>query len=171
MSKVVFVIAPKMFQDFELSEPKEVLESKGVECLVASKTKGACFGGLGSTVHAALSLDELSSTDSSFDGIVFVGGGGASIYFDDKKTLALVKNFFESGKVLAAICIAPSIFANAGVLSGKKATSFPSEQKNLSSKGAHFTGAGVEVDGKIITASGPSHAKRFGQEIAKALGK
>jgi protease I len=71
--------------------------------------------------------------------------------------------------ILAAICAAPSILANAGLLKGKTATSFPDEGENLKAKGANFTGQGLEIDGRIITADGPAHAKQFGEAIVKAL--
>ncbi|MHC4062693.1 MAG: DJ-1/PfpI family protein, partial [Planctomycetota bacterium] len=74
------------------------------------------------------------------------------------------------GKVLAAICIAPVVLANAGLLNGVRATSFLSERETLQVAGAEFTGAPVERDGLIITASDPSAANLFGRAIADALG-
>ena len=71
--------------------------------------------------------------------------------------------------LLAAICIAPSILANAGLLEGKKVTSYSSEASNIKSKGANYTSRPVEQDGKIITADGPGSAKAFGKAIAEAL--
>jgi protease I len=70
---------------------------------------------------------------------------------------------------VAAICIAPVILANAGLLNGKRATSFSSEKNTLVTKGALVSVNGVESDGKIITAEGPSHATEFGEMILKAL--
>jgi protease I len=59
--------------------------------------------------------------------------------------------------------------ANAGVLSGRRATVFSSEAGKLKAKGAEYTGAKVERDGKIITGSGPEAAEEFGRAIVKAL--
>ncbi|MBC7348303.1 MAG: DJ-1/PfpI family protein, partial [Clostridia bacterium] len=75
----------------------------------------------------------------------------------------------EQGKVLGAICLAPVTLANAGVLAGRKATVFSPEAKRLEAAGAKYTGAGVEIDGRIVTASGPENAKDFGEAIAALL--
>jgi protease I len=72
-------------------------------------------------------------------------------------------------KIVGAICIAPVTLANAGILTGKKATVFESETKKLKDKGANCTRKNVERDGKTITANGPKAAKEFGETIAKAL--
>jgi len=103
-----------------------------------------------------------------YDAVVFVGGTGSSAYFNNQKALDLAKQFYDSGKVTAAICIAPTILANAGVLSGKKATAFPSERSNVNAVGT-YTGSSVEVDGKIVTGSGPEAAVEFGKKIVETL--
>lgn len=59
--------------------------------------------------------------------------------------------------------------ANAGILSGKKATVFTSEEGKLKDKGAECTGRSVERDGSLITANGPKAAREFGNAIAQAL--
>ncbi|MCX8158167.1 MAG: DJ-1/PfpI family protein [Candidatus Diapherotrites archaeon] len=164
---VVMVIAPGNFRDEELFKPKEILEKAGVNVKVASLERGTYIGKLGSKADATLSLNEISVND--FDAIIFVGGPGASIYFDNNKALSLANDFYKKGKVVGAICIAPSILANSGILSGKKATAFPSEESNIKKRGAIFTGNSVEVDGKIITANGPDAAKSFGEQIVKLL--
>ncbi|MBU2100668.1 DJ-1/PfpI family protein [Candidatus Micrarchaeota archaeon] len=165
--KVVFVIAKSNFRDEELFHTKEELEAKGIQTVIASIEKGPCLGSRGETAKAELSLDEINSEE--FDGIIFVGGGGAQIYFRNQTALNLAKKFSSEKKIVGAICIAPSILANAGLLKGKKATSFPSEETNLKNKGAVYTGKPVESDGKIITANGPGAAREFGKRIAELL--
>jgi protease I len=167
--KVVFVIAKSNFRDEELFHTKEELESKGIETVIASIEKGPCLGSRGATAEAELSLEEIDSEE--FDGIVFVGGAGAQAYFNNQTALNLAKKFFKEKKVVGAICIAPSILANAGLLKGKKVTSFPSEESNLKEKGAIYSGKPVESDGKIITANGPGAARDFGVKIAELLKK
>jgi protease I len=166
--KVVFVIAQKDFRDEELLEPKNLLAGKGVECFIASKNKGTHRGMLGAIVESTLSLKEV---DNSFDAIIFIGGSGATQYFNDPEAQGLAVKYMDLGKLVAAICIAPSILANAGVLNGKKATCFSSESQNLKSKGAIYTKKPIEVEGNIITASGPIVARKFGEYIAHSLGK
>lgn len=165
--KVAMIIAPNNFRDEELFVPKEILEKSGAKVFVVSKDVSEARGMLGGRAKVEIDLKDLNVDD--FDAIVFVGGTGASIYFDDKKALEIAKRAFEKNKVLAAICIAPSILANAGVLEGKRATAFPSEEENLKEKGAIYTDEDVTVDGKIVTAKGPFAAEKFGREIARLL--
>ena len=87
----------------------------------------------------------------------------------DIPPMKIARDAVVQGKVLAAICIAPSILANAGVLEGVEATSFPSEKGNLIAKGANYTGADLTVDGNTITANGPGAARKFGNAVVDAL--
>lgn len=107
--------------------------------------------------------------ESDYDGIVFVGGGGSKEYFDSPIAHKLAQNFCSKGKLTSAICIAPAILANAGLLNKKRATSFPSSAETLKAKGAVFTGSGVESDGRIVTGSGPEAAKKFGEKLVEVL--
>jgi protease I len=166
MKKVVFVIAQSNFRDEELAIPRMLLAKNGIECMIASKHAGSSKGMLGDIVDAQVSIDEI---DDSFDALIFIGGSGASQYFDDGKALSLARLYFGENKIVAAICIAPSILANSGILKGKKAASFASEKENLKSKGAIVSNKAVEVSGKIVTASGPIAAKAFGEEILALL--
>ena len=164
--RVVFVIAQRDFRDEELLEPRNVLISKGIECFIASKNKGSHKGMLGAIVESTLSLKEV---DNSFDAIIFVGGAGATQYFDDPEAQGLAAKYKDMNKLVAAICVAPSILANAGILNGKKATCFSSVAERLKSSGANFTGSSVETDGRIVTASGPLSAKAFGEAVFSAI--
>ncbi|MDP2974442.1 MAG: DJ-1/PfpI family protein, partial [Candidatus Diapherotrites archaeon] len=164
---VLLIIAPSNFRDEELFDTKTELEKAGAATTIASKQTGTITGMLGGTAEATLSLSAVKVSD--YDAVVFIGGSGASAYFNDSTAQKIAKDAAAQGKVLAAICIAPSILANSGLLQGKNATAFSSESGNLQSKGANYTGSAVTVDGKIITANGPAAAKQFGKEIVKAL--
>lgn len=165
--KILFILAPEKFRDEEFFQPKEILESKGVQVTVASKVAGEITGMLGAKVNADLELGRVNIED--YDVVVFVGGSGAGKYFNYPIALQLAKNAVSMGKILGAICIAPTILANAGVLLNKKATAFPSETNNIRKKGAVVTNLPVVKDGRIITAQGPHAARAFGEEIIKAL--
>ncbi|MCS7131535.1 MAG: DJ-1/PfpI family protein, partial [Hadesarchaea archaeon] len=92
-------------------------------------------------------------------------------YFNDERALSIAKDAAKKGKKVGAICIAPIILANAGVLEGKRATVWNGDfVRMLKERGAKYTGKQVEVDGNIITANGPTAAKEFGRTIAKELG-
>jgi protease I len=161
------VIAQNGFRDEEFFEPRDVLIKSGIEVRVASEEVGMARGKLGGMVMPDLTVGEVGVDD--FAAVIFVGGPGTVVYLDDPAAHKLAKDFFAAGKIVAAICMAPSILANAGLLNGKKATAFPNEKANLVTRGAKFTGAAVEVDGKIITACGPEAAKEFGEKIVELL--
>lgn len=165
MAKALFIIAPADFKDEEYFVPKRVLEENGIESATCSSSSQAKSVG-GKIVKPDILLSK-GTTD--YDAIIFVGGAGARAYFNDKKAQQLAKGFNSQGKIVAAICIAPSILANAGILEGKRATSFPSEQDNIKSKGAVYTDEDVTVDGNIVTANGPRAAEEFGKKIVEML--
>ncbi len=165
--KVLMIIAQNGFRDEEFFEPRDIFVKNGIEVKVASERIGMARGKLSGTVMSDLTVGE--SRESDFDAVVFVGGPGAAVYLNDPAAHKLAKDFYEAGKIVAAICMAPSILANAGILSGKKATAFPNEKANLVAHGAEFTGATVEVDGKIVTGCGPEAAKEFGEKIVELL--
>jgi len=166
--KILMVIAPNNFRDEEYFTPREVLENANASVFVTSLEEEA-VSVAGKTVTVDFTLDKASVDD--YDAIVFVGGPGAAVYFDNEKAISLAKDFYEAGKVVAAICIAPSVLANAGILEGKKATAWPSEQGNLEAHGATYTGEQVTVDGRIVTGKNPTAAQEFGNKIAEILAK
>lgn len=166
MAKVLMVISPNGYQDFEYEETKKVLVENGHTITTASTTETA-LGALGGATKIDTLLGQTNSTN--YDAIVFIGGPGTGVYFQNQKAHSLAKEFLAADKLVAAICIAPVILANAGILEGKKATVFPSGAQDLANKGAICTGANVETDGKIVTANGPVSAKEFGKKITKLL--
>lgn len=165
--KILMIIAKSKFRDEEYLEPRKVLESADASITVASSSRDTAIGMLGAKVKPDVLLDDVKEAD--YDGIVFVGGGGASEYFNSPAAHNLAQRFFSRGKLTAAICIAPATLANAGVLAGKKATSFPSSLPILKAKGAVLSGENVVVDGNIVTAVGPEAAKSFGEKLVEVL--
>ena len=101
--------------------------------------------------------------------LIFVGGAGAEQYFEDRTAINLAKEAAEKNKIYGAICIAPVILANAGLLNHKKATVFQSEILQIKKRGAHYTNENVVVDGHLVTANGPEAATEFGEAILKLL--
>lgn len=166
--KVLLVVAPQNFRDEEYQKPRQALEQAGWQVEVASKGVEEARGALGAVVKVDKDISQVNIDD--YQGVVFVGGAGAEIYFEDQVALNLAKTAYETGKVVGAICIAPSILANAGILAEKKATSFSSEAENLRAKGAFYSGEAVAVDGRIVTGRGPEAAAEFGERLVAVLG-
>jgi len=167
VKKVLFIIAFENFRDEEFFEPKAILETSGFKTAVASSKKGTAESVLGKEQMVEKTIFDVNVAD--YIAVIFVGGSGAVCFFEDPIALAIAEETVFQRKVLGAICIAPSILANAGVLTGKKATCFSSEKEKLIAKGAEFIDEPVVIDGKIITANGPSAAKDFGWKIVEML--
>lgn len=165
--KVLMVVAPKDFRDDEYLEPRQVLERGGVEIKVASIVSGQAKGAAGTIAPIDLTVGEASAND--FDAVLFVGGPGMVNLVSDQRLTKLAKAFYQAGKLTTAICVAPAILAKAGILKGKKATSWSGAKNDLIGGGAIYTDESVTVDGQIITASGPAAAKEFGEKVIKAL--
>ncbi len=165
--RAVMIIALQGFRDEEYAEPKEILEKAGIQITTASSKVGTAKGKFGTAAKVDIALKDIDVRN--FNAVIFIGGPGCYDYFDDPLAQGIAKQAVEQRKILAAICAASSILANAGLLKGIRATSFSGEGDNLKKKGAIYSGGGLEVDGKIITADGPAHAKQFGKAILKAL--
>ena len=167
--RIVMIIAPKNFRDEELLEPLEYLRAQGATVVVASTKKDPAKGMLGKIVRPDILIGEIGDV-AAWDGVVFVGGSGADIYFQNAVAHSIARAAVEKGKVLGAICIAPATLANAGVLTGKKATAYSSVQTILRNGGAVVAAAqSVVRDGKIVTANGPAAATEFAHVLAGAF--
>ncbi len=165
--KILMVIAPDKFRDEELFIPKRIFEENGYEVVVASREKRQCVGMLGARVIPDITIDEIRPED--YVAMVLVGGVGAQTYFDDRMLQELSRMFYEQEKVVAAICLAPVILANAGLLEGKRATVWHSESRTISRRGARYTGEPVSKDGRVITGAGPFAAEEFARQILREL--
>lgn len=164
---VVMIIAQNNFRDEELTIPKDFLESKEVAVIIACSSKDPANGMFGKKVTPDKTIDEIDMKD--FDALILVGGLGASQYFSDKRVHNLALQAYNSKKIVAAICLAPVTLANAGILKGKKATSFNSVRRFITKSGAKYIEEPVVIDGKTITADGPEASLEFAQAIYSAL--
>ena len=168
MAKVLFVIAHEGFRDEECFEPKDVLKDQ--EVVIASTETTPAKGALGGEITPDITIDEALDRINEFDAVVFVGGPGAKVYFDNPTAHKIAQN---AKNILAAICIAPVTLAKAGVLKGKKATVWDdgkgTQAKILEDNGATYVAEDVVVDGNIVTANGPKAAKKFGEAILAKL--
>lgn len=150
---------------FEITEamtPLDVMRRAGLEVKTVGVTGDTVQSSNGVTVKADISLSEYSY--DSPEGVILPGGMPGTLNL--KKcdvVIDSVRRCFDEGKLVAAICAAPSIFGTMGILSGKNATCFPGFEKELA--GAVCTGAHVETDGNVITARGAGCALRFGHAI------
>ena len=167
MARVLLAIAPERFRDEELFVTQEELKRRGHVTTIGSTRRGKCPGSRGGSATATVVLSDARAKD--YDAIVFVGGGGSRMLFADEDALRLAREGYALGRIMAAICLAPVILANAGVLKGKKATVAGTEAKAIEAKGARYTGPGVTVDGNVVTGNAPKASRLFGQKVADLL--
>lgn len=169
MKSALFVVAQQTFRDEEYARPKAVLEAGGIRVITASRQAGPCIGKLGLEIDAQIALADADAID--FDAVVFVGGAGAAEFFDEPLAHAIACDVHRAGHVTAAICIAPSILARAGLLDGVEATAFASQEEDLVEHGALWTGVDVQVSGDIVTANGPDAATLFGHALLSLINR
>lgn len=166
---ILIIIAGKDFRDEEYSVLRKTFEEHRAKVVIASSNKEKAIGVKRKEVTPDILLKEVKTKD--YNAIVFIGGPGAAEYFDNSTAHSIAAWGFASRKTVAAICTAPIILANSGILGGKKATVREEESDKLIDEGAIYTGAEVEVFGNIITANGPKASEKFAKAIVDALSK
>lgn len=168
--RLLLAIAPERFRDEELEVPKRIFEEAGIGVDLASTVAGTCTGMLGATAEAAMVFGDADPDD--YAGIVVVGGSGSQDHlWGNERLLALVREFFAQGKVVAAICLAPVVLARAGLLSGRHATVYPSPAAvaEMQKAGANLLDIPVVADMQVVTANGPAAAAQFADTIITKL--
>ncbi len=167
--KILMIIACDQFRDEELEQPKRIFEQEGMKVTVASNRKEGCRGMMGGRASVDALLSEVEAKD--FEAVVFVGGVGSRVFFDDSNAHRLAQNAAAAGKVIAAICIAPSILARAGVCQGKRVTVWAGKEfiDILKDGGCTYSEESITVDGKLVTANAPQMASQFARKIIDLL--
>ncbi len=173
MKKAIIIIASKDFRDEEYFITKEVLEKKGISVKTACD-KNKAIGKFGGEGIADVLITNLNVDD--FDAIIFAGGQGAVNLLDNELSYTIIKAAVDKKKLIAAICIAPTILAKAGVLKGKKATVWSNDMdktgiKIIQLNDGIYERSSIVKDGNIITAENAEFAQEFGEAIAEELTK
>ena len=163
--KILMAVPPRDFEGQGYEIARRVWEGRGYKVSVASLGRGTATFEDGSSVPVDVTVKDIKYYN--YDAIVFIGGEGARLLFDDKDVQKLAKDV--KYKTLGATGNAAIILALAGVLEGKKATTPVDAANWLVSKGATFTGRLLEVDSKVLTLQDPSGTEHFANALAKAL--
>jgi len=172
--KILIVIAHKDFRDEEYFIPKDIFNMSGIDTETASSKAGPALGVLGGEAEADMSIKDVSTQD--FDAVVFVGGNGSQEFFDNPQAHRIAREFFETDKIVGAICIAPVILARSGILKGQSAVVWENAMdktgpRALTEAGCEVTSVAVQKSGNIITGSGREAAEEFAKEIVNSLQK
>lgn len=157
------------FEETEALACLDVMRRAKLRVQTAGVTGEFVISSHGVCVKSDVSADDIDYGE--IEGVILPGGMPGTVNLEnDERVINCVKRCYDEGKIVAAICAAPSILGHLGILDGKKATCFPGFEKEL--KGAEYTAAHAETDGSVITAKGAGCAVEFGHAIvAKALSK
>ncbi len=165
MPKVAVVLADG-FEEVEAVAIIDVLRRAGIDTVVAGLHDGPVASARKVRIVPDTVIDMVRAED--FDMVVLPGGQpGSDNLNEDPRVHELIKSFSRKGKLTGAICAAPYVLANAGVLKGKHATSYPSYKDRLG--GAVYEERAVVVDGTVLTSRGAGTALSFGLAIVEKL--
>jgi 4-methyl-5(b-hydroxyethyl)-thiazole monophosphate biosynthesis len=166
MKKRVLCLLVDGFEETELVTPVNLLRRGGIEVVMAALYGGVVTGRGGIQIVSDVGLDELEEDDlATFDLLYLPGGPGVVELRSDERAASLAARFVTAGKSVAAICAAPLILWDAGVLDGRRFT-------------AHFSVHGelpgvvderVVEDGPVLTSRGPGTAVDFGLALVARL--
>lgn len=170
----IAMLATDGFEQSELTEPKRLLEEAGAKVDViapdgAEKIKGWDKKDWGDSVKVDVALKDAKVGD--YDALVLPGG----VMNPDKLRLesaaiALIKSFGDAGKPVAAICHGPWTLIDAGLVKGRKITSWPSLKNDLNNAGAHWEDSEVVHDGQLITSRKPDDIPAFVRKLIEVVG-
>lgn len=169
----VLILAADGFETVELFEPRRALTDAGATVTIASIAAGSIQGMKGDIdkaemVAVDLTLDQVDTDD--YDALILPGGvANPDKLRLEERALDIVQAFMEDEKIVAAICHAPWLLAEADVIDGRRITSYPSIRTDLENAGADVVDEEVVIDGNLITSRKPDDIPAFNEAIIAAL--
>ncbi|HEX5313586.1 MAG TPA: DJ-1 family glyoxalase III [Gammaproteobacteria bacterium] len=161
-NKTLRALVP-LAEGFEESEAVIVIDlfrRANIQVVIAGLSAGSVMGGHGIAVVPDASLHAVA--DQHFELVVLPGGQpGADNLAADPQLAALLRSALAKGALVGAICAGPLVLARAGLLSGRRVTSFPGALDDIEPADWHFRTRPVVVDGNLVTSRGPGTAIEF----------
>ena len=155
-------------EELEAITVVDLLRRAGIDVVTAGLDDRPVRASRGSVLLADMNLEQALQGD--YDMVVLPGGlPGADHLDNDERVHDLLKSMAGSGGYTAAICAAPKVLARAGLLQGKRATSYPGAFAPESVPGLEYVDQAVVTDGKVITSRGPGTAMDFALELIETL--
>jgi protease I len=166
----VAILAADGFEEVELTKPRAALDEAGATTIVVSlkpgKIQGMNHADKGDTMPVDLSLSEAKPED--FDALMIPGGlMNPDSLRSSEEALEFVRHFFREGKPVAAICHAPWVLIDAGVLRGKTVTSWPAIKTDVRNAGANWVDQEVVVDKGLVTSRKPDDIPAFNKKMVE----
>lgn len=171
-TKVAFLVAGEGIEQDELTDPWKAVSDAGFEPVLISPEPGTVqmFHHLdkGDTQKVDVTISDAKEAD--YDALVLPGGvaNPDALRLDDQ-AVAFAKSMLDSGRVVAAICHAPWLLVEAGVLKGRTLTSWPSLRTDIENAGGLWVDERVVVDGNLITSRKPDDLPAFDGALVEAL--
>src|ERR671922_2943911 len=161
-------------EQVELTGPWEAVEKAGGEPELVSIKKGEIQGvnhmEKADTFPDDKTVAEADPTD--YDGLVLPGGvANPDKLRMDEKAVRFVREFFEDGKPVAAICHGPWMLVEADVVKGRTVTSFPSIKTDIVNAGGRWVDAEVHVDSGLVTSRKPDDIPAFSRKLIEEIGE
>ena len=166
--KTVAIVATNGFEQLELTEPKKALEEAGAKTVVIAPGEGKIRGwkskDWGDEIAVDVALDRANPDE--YDALMLPGGVlNPDQLRMDSRAVKFVRSFFESSKPVAAICHAPIMLIEAGVLKDRHVTSWPSLKTDIANAGARWTDEAVVVDRGLVTSRKPDDIPAFNEKM------
>lgn len=170
--KRIAILSTHGFEQSELEQPLVRLREEGATVHVVSPEDGEIRGwddkDWGRAVPVDRNLSEVNAGD--YDALVIPGGQiNPDLLRADPRAVELVKDFYNAGKPVAAICHGPWLLIEAGVVKGRRATSYKSIKTDMINAGAKWSDEPVVVDQGLITSRQPSDLAAFSDKIAEEV--
>ncbi len=166
--KRIAVLVENNYQEMEAWYPVYRFREAGAEVVVAGKEAGKTYTSkLGYPITAERAIESLRAQE--LDAVVIPGGYAPDQLRTNPDVLKLVREMDAAGKPVAAICHAGWVLCSAGVLRGRRATSYHTIRDDMVNAGAQWVDQEVVVDGNLITSRQPADLPAFCREIARAL--
>ncbi len=167
-NKRVAILAADGFEQVELAKPKQALEEAGATASIVSPSSGEIQGmnhaDKGDKFQVDLPLKHAKPED--FDALMIPGGLiNPDTLRTDEDALQFVRSFFAAGKPVAAICHAPWVLIDAGVIEGRKLTSWAAIQTDVKNAGGHWVDEEVVVDHGLVTSRNPGDIPAFNAKM------
>lgn len=167
MGAVLVPLAPGC-EELEAVTVVDLLRRADIEVVTAGLDGQPVRASRGTRLIPDVDIDQALRRD--YDMVVLPGGlPGADNLAADTRVMDLLRRMAGAGKYVCAICAAPAVLAKAGVLQGKRATSYPGILDTMNLPDVTYTGAAVEVDGTVVTSRGPGTAMDFALQLIELL--
>ncbi len=166
MSKIAVVLADD-FEDVEFSTPKAVLLEAGHQVEVIGVEPGVVIGKHGTEVSVDLAAADADPND--YAALLIPGGFSPDHLRTNDAIVEFVASIARSQRPIAAVCHAPSLLIEAGVVEGRTMTSWPSIRTDLANAGANVVDQEVVVDGQFITSRKPDDLVAFSSTLGNML--